>query len=117
MGLVHCAKTLVAYYETTSRNIPLKRRPQAGFFLAAGLLLQNGVEACSDAECGGTNSSCTPAVKSNSLKSGNKKQILKLITASGKELKNPTKQKSWASFVCLFCVRNDECVIWFEPRV
>jgi len=91
MGLVHCAERSVANYDPAPRNIPEERIPQAGSFLAPGLLLQNRVEECGDAEAGGTNSSCIPAVKSNSLKSGNRKQTLKLITASGKELKNPTK--------------------------
>jgi len=84
------------------RNIPEERRPQAGFFLAPGLILQNRAEACCDAEAASTNSSNTQAVKFISLRSGNRKQSLKLITASRKELKNPTKQKSRASFVCMF---------------
>jgi hypothetical protein len=49
-------------------------------------------------KAGSTNSSYTRAVKTNPLKSGNRKQSLKLITASGKELKNSTKQKSWVFF-------------------
>jgi len=52
--------------------------------LAPGLLLQIRVEACSDAEAGDTNSSYTQAVKSNSLKSGNRKKKFKTYNGFGK---------------------------------
>jgi len=46
--------------------------------------LQIRVEACSDAEAGDTNSSYTQAVKSNSLKSGNRKKKFKTYNGFGK---------------------------------
>jgi hypothetical protein len=52
--------------------------------LVPGLLLQNRVEARSDAENGDTNSSYTQTVKSNSLKSAKQKTKFKTCNGFGK---------------------------------